>query len=333
MKKKEIHATIALTLVLAFLLITMFSGCGSQNDTAETDEPVVTADPATITPASTDEPAEPPETESDTAREDGERFETVIMLEGMEETVHYEHIRNDTIGFEMDYDYELFARHSEPDRERFVLIYDDPENPPENYLEITYSPEDAGTIADTVSQTLSNEYEITRESYTLDRMGDCIRIDASIVKGATRTADLMQMVYIIPAADGSRIAAAHYVGVDSDGLIKRFSYLVNTLMVIDRQREKSGVTEEMAYEGVSNYCHDTYNWSIAEENPSTMYIAMGEESETEYQVIFRSYTGAFVYFYVDKSDGTVRMTEYVPMLDIENEAGSISLYDYLTKRD
>ena len=35
------------------------------------------------------------------------------------------------------------------------------------------------------------------------------------------------------------------------------------------------VTEENAYEGVSNYCHQTYDWSIAQENPSIMYVKMG----------------------------------------------------------
>ncbi len=89
------------------------------------------------------------------------------------------------------------------------------------------------------------------------------------------------------------------------------------------------ITEDMAYQGVSNYCHDKYDWSVAEDNPSVMYVQMGEETETEYQVIFRSYTGAFVYFYVDKSSGATRLEEYVPTLDIKNDAGSINLFDYV----
>lgn len=60
-----------------------------------------------------------------------------------------------------------------------------------------------------------------------------------------------------------------------------------------------------------------------------MYVEMGEESETGYQVIFRSYTGAFVYFDVDKATGTTKMTEYAPAVDVEEEAGTINLYDYL----
>ena len=94
---------------------------------------------------------------------------------------------------------------------------------------------------------------------------------------------------------------------------------------------KSEITAEMAYEGVSNYCHSAYDWSMAEANPSMMYVEMGEETETEYQVVFRSYTGALVYFYVEKSSGTTRMVEYVPALDIKEESGTIDIFDYLEK--
>ena len=95
---------------------------------------------------------------------------------------------------------------------------------------------------------------------------------------------------------------------------------------------KSEITAEMAYEGVSNYCHSAYDWSIAKENPSIMYVQMGKETDSAYQVVFRSYTGAFVNFYVDKASGTTRMEEYVPTLDVRNEAGTINLFDYLEKK-
>ncbi|MBR1401578.1 MAG: hypothetical protein IJ604_07025 [Prevotella sp.] len=93
------------------------------------------------------------------------------------------------------------------------------------------------------------------------------------------------------------------------------------------------ITAEMAYEGVDNYCHKEYDWSVAEDNPDMMYIQMGEETETEYQVVFRSYTGAFVYFYVDKTSGTTTMVEKVPNLDVEEKSGTINLFDYLEKKD
>ena len=94
---------------------------------------------------------------------------------------------------------------------------------------------------------------------------------------------------------------------------------------------KGGITAEMAYEGVSKYCHSAYDWSMAEDNPSMMYMERGEETESEYQVVFRSYTGAFVYFYVEKTSGTTRMVEYVPALDIKEEAGTIDIFDYIEK--
>ena len=92
---------------------------------------------------------------------------------------------------------------------------------------------------------------------------------------------------------------------------------------------KNMITEEMAYEGVSNYCHSEYDWTVAEDNPDIMTLEMGEETDSVYQVVFRSYTGALVYFYVDKASGSTRMEEYVPALDIKNDAGAINLFDYL----
>ena len=93
---------------------------------------------------------------------------------------------------------------------------------------------------------------------------------------------------------------------------------------------KTEITQEMAYEGVYNYCHSNYDWTIAESNPSIMYVEMDSETESEYKVIFRSYTGAFVYFYVDKTSGKTRIVEYQPILDIKNEAGTINILDYLS---
>ncbi|MBQ1797275.1 MAG: hypothetical protein IIZ88_05910 [Prevotella sp.] len=92
------------------------------------------------------------------------------------------------------------------------------------------------------------------------------------------------------------------------------------------------ITEEMAYEGVNNYCHSTYDWSIAKDNPEIMYVQMGEETDSAYQVVFRSYTGAYVHFYVDKKSGKTKIVEKVPSLDVEEETGNIDLFDYLKKK-
>ena len=114
-----------------------------------------------------------------------------------------------------------------------------------------------------------------------------------------------------------------------------FSFILIAMLLCScgSNTTKSEITAEMAYEGVSNYCHSVYDWSIAKENPSIMYVQMGEETDSSYQVVFRSYTGAFVNFYVNKASGSTRMEEYVPALDVKSDAGTINLYDYIDKNE
>ena len=109
---------------------------------------------------------------------------------------------------------------------------------------------------------------------------------------------------------------------------------VNDTQSTDLQTEDTlrTITEEMAYEGVNNYCHKEYDWSVAKDNPDIMFVQMGEETDSAYQVVFRSYTGAFVHFYVNKTSGTTKMVEKVQSLNVEEEAGTINLFDYLEKR-
>ena len=97
------------------------------------------------------------------------------------------------------------------------------------------------------------------------------------------------------------------------------------------KESQSKITAEMALEGVSNYCHSEYDWSIAKDNPDIMGVEMGEETDSSYQVVFRSYTGALVNFNVNKESGTTRMEEYVPSLNVREEAGTIDLFNYLKK--
>lgn len=96
-------------------------------------------------------------------------------------------------------------------------------------------------------------------------------------------------------------------------------------------KESRELTAEMAYEGVNNYCHSAYDWSVAKDNPSIMGVEKAEDMDSVYQVVFRSYTGASVYFYVNKASGATRMVERVPALGVESEAGTINVYDYLKK--
>ena len=247
MSKNLIAALLVLVLVMGC------AGCGKapapeSRPTAPAETRAASAEPAA--PAET--PAAPEETSAaspEPGRRDGECFEAVIILEGMEETVHYEHIRNEGLGFEMDYDYENFVRHREADREFFVSCWDDPNNP-ENYLEVRYSPLDAESAAASTSETLSNDYEISRDdSFPLDRAGSCIRILAEEVKGGGYMPDQLQTVYVIPAADGCRIATAHCATVESEGFLRRFRYMMNTFSAVAAQMNAGENQEQQSVPG------------------------------------------------------------------------------------
>ena len=252
MRCKAKNYVVHQALVFVFvLMLMMLSGCGKRNTAPAPDEPAVNNEPAGLTA-----PAESSVAEIIIGRQDGERFEDVIILEGMEETVRYEHVRNDTIGFEMDYDYESFARHSDANRECFISIYDN-SGKPENYLEVTAYTENADAVAVFFADTLSQTYELLKGTRTLDRAGDCIWIEASELKGSNRMADQLQVVYIIPASDGCRVAVEHFSVESAEGFGRRFNYMLNTLAVIDRTgnptdtaRSITGTwqTASMAYE-------------------------------------------------------------------------------------
>ena len=225
-KKNDWNAP-AIMLMMGFLLI--LSGCGRKDAAPEPAEPLIRQE--ANSPVET---AAPSEAEIIIGRQDGERFEEIILLEGMEEKVRYEHIRNDTVGIEMDYDYESFARQSAEGRERFVSVWDDPENPG-NWLELTASAESAESVAASVGEALSREYDIIQEPITLEHAGSCIRIEASERKGTGMMADQLQVVTVIPAPDGCRVAAEHFSIESAEGFGRRFSYMLNTLTVIDRR--------------------------------------------------------------------------------------------------
>ena len=156
--------------VIAALVLSM-TGCRkartAENTAPAAESPAPAAEPqVVVVPSESSEPAQaapsapvqamPSALASASGRQDGERFEGVITLEGMEETVRYEHIRSEAAGVEMDFDYERFVRRTGTNRERFISVYDDPENPL-NYLEVEYRPEDAETVSASISEALSSE--------------------------------------------------------------------------------------------------------------------------------------------------------------------------------
>ena len=288
----------AFILTLAALLLTL-SACSAQ------------------TPASTVEPETQEagtvivEAVADTGRLDGERFESVILLEGMEETVRYEHVRSESAGVELDYEYETFQRQSTGTGERFLSLYDDPANP-EIYLEVRSDTGNANLVADAITAALSGEYAATAEDLVLDGAGSCIRIDASHLRDGG-LAPQMQTVYVIPAADGCRVATAHYTLESAEGFGARMARMVNTITVITRNGE-ARLTDEQALSAIRSYCllvnPDLAQIIDAGEYPVYWEIAASDEQQVV--VLYRSYTGALLRYYIQRGTGETYVTEFVP---------------------
>ena len=323
--------------IIAALLLTLTGCAKSAPAPTAAPAPVSTASP-TAQPEATAEPEAPaptpeaPQVAAAPQRQPGERFEDVIVLEGMEETVRYEHVRNDALGFERDYDYEKFIRRSETARECFVSNWDDP-NAPENYLEITFSPLDAESAAAAIAGNLSKTYELGRnDAFPLEPAGSCIRIDASADIGGLTMPDHLQVVYIIPAEDGCRIATGHYAIEASEGFGRRFRYMMNSFSVLPVQ-SGTGLTDAQALSAVQNYCC-TLNPSLRDSlgtGDAPVYWEISSSGPDEIVVVFRSYTGALNYFYIEAKTGETYVTEFVPGIMAEQQptGETLNVRDYL----
>ena len=96
------------------------------------------------------------------------------------------------------------------------------------------------------------------------------------------------------------------------------------------EAQASGVTAEMALEGVNKYCHDEYDWSVADGNPGMMNVTVGDETETEYKVVFRSYTGSFEIVTALPDVTTITVTDEVFATTVYAAEKGATLNNYLT---
>ena len=217
---KKLRTVICTVLVMALLSITALSGCG-RTDTASAT-PVPTEQ---ISPAETPQSATP-------GRQDGERFETTVIVEGMEETVSYEHIRNEALGFELDYDYEILERRTEADREVFLALGEDPEDP-WNYFEIRRTAGDADSVAAELSANFSDAYDtVSAAPFTFSGAGACTCIDVSGAKDGKAPAGSLLTVYVIPANGSCLVALVRCTFESAGGFGVRANAILNTLTLI-----------------------------------------------------------------------------------------------------
>jgi hypothetical protein len=237
MKKKLVISVFATMIVLT---ITACNKGVREESSIPANEPVIlTSEPTAVVtsePEETDTAASGTLTSESTVvteesgRENGERFEATIMLEGMEETVHYEHVKNEEIGYEMDYDYEFLIRTTGEKSDFYGSVYDDAGNPM-NYMKIEYTNETVESMIESFKSEFE-KYEFEVQDYTLENAGACKRIPAEVLKGTNNMADELQMIYIIPAGSGCIVVREHYAIEAAEGFGSRFKQMLNTLKVI-----------------------------------------------------------------------------------------------------
>lgn len=218
---KKICTAISVALLLVLLPMAMLSGCGR-------------TDTASATPAPTEQaaPSEVPQAAATPGRQDGERFETTVIVEGMEETVSYEHIRNEALGFEMDYDYEILERRKDTDREVFLALGEDPEDP-WNCFEIRRTAGDADSVTAGLKTNFSDSYDtVSAAPFTFDGAGACTCIDISGAKDGKAPAGSLLTVYVIPANDSCLVALVRCTYESAGGFGVRANAMLNTLTLI-----------------------------------------------------------------------------------------------------
>ena len=199
-------------------------------------------------------------------------------------------------------------------------------------MELMYTAEDAETVTAFVSEAFSKEYDIITVPREFDQTGTCIYIEASVIKGTNNMADQIQAAYIIPASDGCIVATTHSFVVESEGFGHRFSYLLQTLKLIDRSGSGT-LSDEQALAAIRNYCiagNPDLESIAAEDYPTYWELASSDANQVV--VLFRSYTGAQVRYYIDRATGDAYVTEFVPGITPEEmrTEESLNVWDYLS---
>ncbi len=138
--------------------------------------------------------------------------------------------------------------------------------------------------------------------------------------------DHLQMVYIIPSADGCLTATAHYSLEDAEGFGRRFDYIMNTLSVIGRSKEGK-ISEEQALSAIKKYClaNNPDLEGMEDSDDHTVYWDVSTNDNGEIVVLYRSYTGAQTRYYIDPDSGETYVTELVPGIIDEEQRTEESL--------
>ena len=104
-----------------------------------------------------------------------------------------------------------------------------------------------------------------------------------------------------------------------------------------KETESDIITDDQAIAAIRNYCHinnpDLADIEKAGEYP--VYWEIASSNDKEIVVLFRSYTGAQVRYYINPISGDTYVTEFVPGIteDEERTDESFNVKDYISEND
>ncbi len=93
--------------------------------------------------------------------------------------------------------------------------------------------------------------------------------------------------------------------------------------------QEDGLTEDEAYNAVYQYADENYGMDTVEEYHGYLTYVEEQSSDEQYTYVLRSYTGAYVFFYVDTASGEVYSEDLSPITDeMENYRYVCNVWDY-----
>ncbi len=101
----------------------------------------------------------------------------------------------------------------------------------------------------------------------------------------------------------------------------------------DDDADDLNLTDDQALAGIKNYClqQDPSLADMVDSDDYTIEWSVESSDDDEIVVLYRSYTAAEIRYYVDREDGDVDITEYVPavMSEPEESAEEFNIKGYL----
>ena len=137
---------------------------------------------------------------------------------------------------------------------------------------------------------------------------------------------LALMLAFMLAGCGAEKENATEAATSTEAVATTEATTTGTLAVLTDQNGKEGfkeeaVTDDQALNSIKNYCHaqNPDLEKIEEEGEYPVYWEVVSSDEKQIVVLFRSYTGAEIRYYIDPVSGETYVTEFVSGITTEEE--------------